>query len=143
MIQHQIFKTNEKGITLVEVLVSITLFFIVMGAVVGFYSLSAKTTTSSQEKTIAVRIAQQAYERTLYGVVQFDKIGTFNYVNCTKEETECKNTYTAVVNNRLFYIEYEVLEKNDVNIYPIIVSVNDDKQKKITSISGFIEMDKE
>nr|WP_062198943.1 hypothetical protein [Massilibacterium senegalense] len=126
-----------------EVLVSITLFFIVMGAVVGFYALSAKTTTSSQEKTVAVRLAQQAYERTLYGVVQFDNIGTFTYDNCTKEETECKNTYTTVVNNRLFYIEYEVLEKNDVNIYPIIVNVNDDKQKKITSISGFIEIDKE
>lgn len=137
--------SDESGLTLVEVLVSITLFFIVMGAVVGFYTLSMKATTTSNEKTVAVRIAQQAYERTKFDVIRFEGIGTYNYDKCIEssvKNVECKNIYQAFVNGRTFFIEYEILEAEEkVGLSPIIVKVEDAENKKITSISGFIDIE--
>ena len=141
--------SNERGFSLVEILCSIVILGLVATVFFQFFLFSQKTTTSSQEKLVAINIAQGVLERMNHrGYLEITEpedpesiAYPKTYSTSTCNVTECPK-YTFRINNVDYKIVIEVGEKPDskLRIRSVVVKVLDADNKPQSSVKGFVEI---
>ena len=155
------FSKNDKGMTLLEVLLSITILSIIMLGMLSFFTQAYSYTKNNEDKTIAVNVAKNIL---VYIEKQsFSKINetysienladnTFKLVtndNCTDLHTSgenvfddsCTNMFNATFNNVTYDIKVEFSKHSNVTfrdyLIPVKVTVSWDSNNT-TTIEGFV-----
>ncbi len=104
--------SNEKGFTLIEIIVSAAILALLGIVVTGILSQSMKSNMHGSEVTIAVSIAQEKVEELRS--LQYDEL----YI-----QTPLTTEEEIYINNKLFKRKVNVIVENN-NLIKIIVSVS-------------------
>jgi prepilin-type N-terminal cleavage/methylation domain-containing protein len=147
---------NDHGFTLIEVLASILILTILATVFFQMFIFSQKTTTSNQDKLVALNVAQGVLERIKHGSyseitnispetqVAYPK--TYNLSDCASydepEKSACEKRYKIKVNDIDYSIAIIVGEKVEtgLSVYPVEVKVNGDDGKLKSKVKGFVEI---
>lgn len=137
-----IFMRNEQGFTLVEVVLSVAILFIVALAMMQFFVFSQKTTVANQDKLVATNIAQTVFERVKGGAYIFDNTFPKEYSkdSCSPGDTACLNGYIVHINNKDYFIVIRVDEEYDMRLHFVDVWVRDEKDNDLGHVRGLIEI---
>lgn len=146
---------NNRGFTLIEILASITILGLLLTAFFQFFIFSQKTTTSNQEKLVALDIAQSVFEqikKNAYPEVtsvdidaddDYPKVYNFETVCSIGDEdtvNQCAKRYTISSNNKTFHIKIIVDKKLDVGILSVEVQVCNANGNIKSKVKGFVEI---
>lgn len=154
---------NEKGLSLLEVLISISILFIILTAVAGIFIQAQKSTTINANKTIATFLAQGTIEK-----IKADPSGkgdttlppdmeeslknkslsspnVFSNTSCEQISNDeiCKAIYEPTVNGHDYKVEIHTfepkLEEKNLQLIPFALYVfyNDNRSK--IALEGYIQ----
>jgi prepilin-type N-terminal cleavage/methylation domain-containing protein len=152
-------KINNKGFTLVEVLVSVVILSIILLTFTNFFIMSNKSAVSSNEKLVAVHLAKATLERIK--IKPYDYIKDPNTTGVDYEarpikysQNNCPNTspcldpFSVEVNQKTYNISVTASQKatsNDKNLKLINIVVNvelaSSSPKISTKIEGYVKYD--
>lgn len=130
---HTVFK-NERGISLLEVVVSLLLISIILISFFGLFIQSKKTGKTSEEIVDATYVAQETMEyvyskvsdpniNALPELVNNSDFSTLYTGNCNTTYTSC--TFTNITNSNITIIA-EQDSRLDTNLITVITQVNRD-----------------
>jgi prepilin-type N-terminal cleavage/methylation domain-containing protein len=152
-----IIMRNNRGFTLVEVLASIIILGILATVFFQMFIFSQKTTTSNQEKLVAVNVAQGMLERIKHDVKldepyrmypEITSTGTYTISNCGvysgTDKTDCEKRYKTMVNDINYTIEIQIKVADEaesgMGLYWAIVRVLNNEGKPQSTAKGFVEL---
>jgi prepilin-type N-terminal cleavage/methylation domain-containing protein len=140
---------DNRGTTLIEVLVSIIILGMILTGFFQFFIFSQQTTTNNQEKLVAINIAQSVLEQikgNAYPEITENsdtKIYDSTSV-CTGSnqsvKNECLNRYMKTENNKDYSIEIEVDPKLSNGLHIVKVNVYGQGRFLESSVKGMIEL---
>ena len=133
---------NDKGFTLIEILLAVTILFVVLLAFTQFFITSQKGTIESQEKLEATNIAQLVFEKIKDREGSYSEItGPGNY-GCNGPSSDCTlEKYVFHVNEHEFRVQVQVSELVDSteDLYWVEVIVTYSGVEK-SSVKGLIKL---
>ncbi|MBM4761887.1 type II secretion system protein [Bacillus sp. B15-48] len=136
---------NDRGFTLVEILVSFLILFLIGTVFFQFFTISQKTTMGNQDKLVAVNLAKFFLEQVKAGeIAEIDDVGIYGSNNC-QTEAGCSDDYIKTVNNKRYSIKVEVNEtgetdEGEIRLYVVKIEVYHNDQKPITTLEGLVEL---
>lgn len=151
-------KINNKGFTLVEVLVSIVLLSIILLTFSNLFVFSNKTSVSNNEKLVAVHLAKATLERIKLDPYSYIKKPgtagidyetnpmTFSKTNCPNT-SPCQDPFSITINDKTYDISVTASQKgvstgNEKNIKFINLAVNvelvNSNPKVSTTVEGYV-----
>lgn len=141
---------NEKGFTLVEILVSLTLLTTIVLTASYFFTQSNTISSYNNQKLVAVNLARSTLERIQLEPTSYITNGIagspYSYQSClTSGESSCQN-YRVFINNHEYTIDVALSQDNnekDLKLVDIQVDVSltsSDKSIKST-VEGYIAND--
>ena len=148
---------NNKGFTLVEILVSITLLMMVGATFFQFFVFSQKSTTDNKEKLVAINLAQSVLEQMENSkdaypeITEADVHAASSYPKkydlatvCASGDTTCTERYEKKVNGVTYQIVIEVGKELDESrglpIHPVAVKIYCPQGNEASSVKGLIEL---
>lgn len=145
-------RTNE-GFTLIEILASIVILGILLTGFFQFFIFSQKTTTSNQDKLVALNIAQKVFEQVknnaypevtvIDTTVPVEYPVTHDFVNvCSSGDADklsgCKEIITS--NNKTYDVKIVVSEKKeDLLLLFVKVQVFDASGYMKSNVKGYVK----
>ncbi len=146
MRKYLLVKHNQGGFTLIEAIVGLLIFSMIIAAVLGSYSVLAKSIKSARERTVLA--TQASYYLELIRNMPYDNIGTLNG-NPTGTLADSSNPIVNTTEGVVYNIYYEVTYMDDSADGTILAGTdpapNDYKQVKLsiknmvtTSVTKFI-----
>lgn len=111
---------NEKGYTLLEILLSLSILSIVILVFFGFFIQSAKFSVHSQNKMSAGQLSQEILEKVKsnFSAVQDDIDGTKKLTNTGWNElysTSKNGVYSINIGNQTYYPQVKIIPAKDQN----------------------------
>ncbi|MDQ0481421.1 prepilin-type N-terminal cleavage/methylation domain-containing protein [Guptibacillus hwajinpoensis] len=142
--------TNEKGFTLVEILVSLTLLTTLVLSASYFFSQSNTISSYNNQKLVAVNLARSTLERIQLEPSSYITNGIagspYSYQSCqTSGGSACQN-YRVLINNHQYTVNVVITQDNNekdlklVDIQVDVSLVTSDKSIKST-VEGYIAND--
>lgn len=142
--------TNEKGFTLVEILVSLTLLTTLVLSASYFFIQSNTISSYNNQKLVAVNLARSTLERIQLEPSSYITNGIagspYSYQSCqTSGRASCQN-YRVLINNHEYIVDVALSQDNnekDLKLVDIQVDVtlsSSDKSIKST-VEGYIAHD--
>lgn len=123
---------NERGFTLVEVLISIIILGVILSSFFQFFIFSQKTTISNQDKLVAINIAQKVLEQIK------EEVGKNENIDLQAYDGE---EYQENANNKRYSIKINITPENSENgLYMISVLVSGDNNRIESSVKGLVEL---
>lgn len=131
---------NKRGFTLTEVVVAVTILFIIGTVFIQFFITSQKGTVQSQEKLEALNIAQVVLERVKHGE-EYNEINGVGTFKCTTSVEDCNEKYIFQneTSDNVYEIEIEVKE-HDLDLYLVMVNVKSADGEGKSSVKGLVEL---
>lgn len=160
------FLRNNRGFTLIEVLLSLTILGIVLTGTMSFFSQAYSYTNMNKDKTVGINVARNV----LYYIEQLDYKKTNDFLeangqiteytndsNITKSRMEasidcssplienkdaCNSFFNATINNETFQINVTIFEHENISLreYLIPTKVNVKWGKdKTAAVEGVIK----
>ena len=148
---------NNKGFTLVEILVSVTILMMVGTMFFQFFVFSQKVTTDNKEKLVAINLAQSVLEQiknskdaypeiteaNVHASISYPKKYDLETV-CISGDTTCTQRYKKTVNGVTYQIVIEVGEELDgsegIPLHPVEVKIYCSQGNKASSVKGLIKL---
>jgi type II secretory pathway pseudopilin PulG len=118
---------SEKGLTLIEILASITILFIVIMSLLSFFVQSSRTNTTSKKIADATYVAEGCMEEISNSVTASGSIDTLN-LNGYKKIVGTTSNYEKYPNTTGHYIFIEIVPK-DNPLVTVRVKVYKDSSK--------------
>lgn len=152
--------SSSKGLTLIEVLVSLTILSIILLGIMNFFSQAYSYTNLNQKKTAGINVARNALSYMEQSAGEDSFISIQNLINNNPDTTGhllvCNNQYKILWNNatdaacspiRINNVDYEVVVTPTINeeysnfLIPIEVTVtwNVRNNPYSTSVEGAIK----
>lgn len=138
---------NERGFTLVEILVSIVILSVIVPIFFQFFVVSQKVTTNNEDKLVAITVAEDVLDRikhNLYPELVGKGRGIYTGDDCTgTNKDECLKRYNIERNHNHYVIQIEIVEdgpENVVGLKLVEVKVFDDNGYFKSSVKGFVEL---
>lgn len=152
-------KLNNKGFTLVEVLVSIVILSIILLTFSNLFVFSNKTSVSNNEKLVAVHLAKATLERIKldpYSYIKHPSTAGINYetnaVTFSKDNcpitSPCQDLFSITINDKKYDVTVKasqkpVAESSEKNIKFINIAVNvelvNSNPKVSTKVEGYVK----
>gem|GEM_PF-5580433 len=152
---------SEKGMTLIELLIALTLLSILSLSVLSFFTQGQLYTSKNHLKLSALNLARMGAERLTVepfeDIVKSTKNTTFTYATCvtyfrnngltqSQAETQCAKQYRFLINSKQYDMQVFVAEQNkdkvygnatnqDINLYRFVVKVYFDN-KELAKVGG-------
>jgi prepilin-type N-terminal cleavage/methylation domain-containing protein len=137
---------SEKGFSLIEVLVSLSILSVTVIAISNFFVQSNEISAGNNRKLVATNLARMTLDRvqqnyTNYGIKIPTAEDTFNTSNCHDLAYDaCQNLYSTKINNTEYEITLHIRESKEkevrMNLLPISVTVS--YLDKNTSVEGYL-----
>lgn len=141
--------SSEKGFSLIEVLVSLSILSISVITISNFFIQANEISAGNNRKLVAANLARMTLDRVQqnpesYGIKVPDEEGVFNTSNCHNLATiECKKLYSTKINETEYEMSLYIKEGSDkedkMNLIPITVTIS--YQDKETSVEGYLAYD--
>lgn len=141
--------SSEKGFSLIEVLVSLSILSISVITISNFFIQANEISAGNNRKLVAANLARMALDRVQqnpesYGIKVPNEEGVFNTSNCHDlASDECKKLYSTKINETKYEISLYINENSDkekeMNLLPITVTIS--YQDKETSVEGYVAYD--
>ncbi|MFC7373013.1 prepilin-type N-terminal cleavage/methylation domain-containing protein [Fictibacillus iocasae] len=135
---------SEKGFSLLEVLLSLTILSIAFLAVSGFFQQSQQVSTDNNNKLVAVNLARMTLDRlqqspTSYGVQPPFK-NNYNRTTCGSDTT-CQGAFAEKINSKDYEITISAAAADTtLKLLPVTVTVK--QEDIVTSVEGFVRYEK-
>jgi prepilin-type N-terminal cleavage/methylation domain-containing protein len=137
---------SEKGFSLIEVLVSLSILSVSVIAISNFFLQSGEISAGNNRKLVATNLARMTLDRVQqnyasYGIKVPTGEDTFSLSLCHDlPSDECENLYSTIINNTKYEITLSIKESTekevDMNLLPVTVTISYlDKQ---TSVEGYV-----
>lgn len=136
---------NNHGFTLVEILASITILFLLGTVFFQTFIFSQKATSDNQDKLVAINLAQSVLEEVKVKSVyeEIGSPGTYGSPVCIEDasnESGCNSKYQKWMNGKDYYIEIVVSEEHEKGLYPVEVKVYCNGGNLKSSVKGLVEL---
>lgn len=136
---------NDRGFTLVEILVSITILFIVGTVFFQVFIFSQRATVESEKKLVAIRQAELILEEVKEGKYSdyISAPGTFDKSVCISaaNPADCESKFTKKVQNKSFQVKIIVAPENSVGLHPVEVEIYCGQTDELKgSVKGLMEL---
>lgn len=134
---------NNRGFTLIEVLASIVILSIIITGLFQYFIFSQKTTTSSQEKLVAINIAQSVMEQIKEDANSSEKpeIAPYWEVTHPSPGVSYPKTYSPIkVEGENYTVTVSVGVKLENGLQMVSVAVQDDFSKIKSSVKGLVKL---
>lgn len=133
---------TERGFTLVEVLLSIVILFIIGIVVFEFFVFSQKTTVNNHNKLVAVNIAQAVLERVKSSAYTIEDTFPKQYSkdSCSPTDAACLDNYIVHINNEDYFIVIEVGNEYEMGLHFVDVYVKEKSDKVLGHVRGLVEI---
>lgn len=151
------FMNNQKGVTLLEVLLSITILSIVILSFLSFFNLAYDYTKRNEDKTVGINVARNV----LYYIEQLDYQSVSNeYPDLTKEDKSpeikltkescnnpifdnqdvCNDFFSTAINDK-FHTTVTIMKPNDPQLqgYLFSVKVTSTWSNQTATVEGVIK----
>jgi len=145
---------NNKGFTLVEVLVSVVLLSIIILTFSNLFIFSNKTAVSNNEKLVAVHLAKATLERIKldpFSYIKDPRVGSTNYqtnpITFTKDAcptaVPCQNLFSITINDRTYNTSVTATQKSGEKTLKLVnlvveVQLANSTPKVSTKIEGYV-----
>lgn len=145
---------NESGLTLIEVLLSITILGIVLTSFLSFFNQAYSYTKMNEDKTVGINVARNVlyyFEQQDFTSIEKLYLSGDNPppVNLKKENCSdsvfdldvCKGFFSTEINNTEFETEVTLQRHPKLAEYliPVTVTVRWDEDKKSATVEGVIK----
>ncbi|MFE8703435.1 prepilin-type N-terminal cleavage/methylation domain-containing protein [Cytobacillus sp. FJAT-54145] len=158
------FLKNEKGLTLIEVLVSITLLSIITITFLSFFNQAYSYTKKNEDKTVGINVArnvlyymeqqefQPFYDQYVKDLLTTSDIAELTIDSCSDvtaeptpepifDESVCRGYLSSTINNRNFNTKIFLQKHEDPSLQnyliPVEIVVTWDNQE--ATVRGFIK----
>ncbi|MDR7073145.1 type IV pilus modification PilV family protein [Fictibacillus barbaricus] len=136
---------SEKGFSLIEVLISLSILSVSVIAISYFFTQANEVSAGNNNKLVATNLARMTLARvqhdyTSFGITKAEK--TYTKLNCST--TGCASLYTATINNNNYDIEIKVLpqstEEAEIKLFPVTIKVNYKTKQGVkgTIVEGYV-----
>jgi len=150
---------SENGLTLIEVLLSITILAIILTSFLSFFNQAYSYTKKNEDKTIGINVArnvlyymeQQDYETFSNYISKNSDVSTMTYNSCTdsslnfsvEEAKVCQGFFSTTINNTPFGTTVTLQEHDSLSDYLIPVKVtvtwNENRNQQTATVEGVIK----
>ncbi|HSH24697.1 MAG TPA: hypothetical protein VLA13_04080 [Massilibacterium sp.] len=152
---------NALGLSLIEVLISISILFLILTAIAGLFIQAQKGTTINFNQTIATFLAQGTIEQIkadptgkgksnlppdiMMDLQNNNVLGTYTRESCEKiiKNQTCETIYEPIVNNQKYKIEIKTQpaspDESHMNLIPFTLSVYYNQDREKVSLEGYIQ----
>lgn len=137
---------NNRGFTLVEVLISIIILGVIITGFFQFFLFSQKTTTCNQEKLVAINIAQTVLEQikedahTDGDPVQKSPYWLISHPAAAVDYPANYGPYPKSVDGQQYTVKVAVGEKLDNGLQMVTVFVLWDDDKFKSTVKGLVDL---
>jgi prepilin-type N-terminal cleavage/methylation domain-containing protein len=137
---------SEKGFSLIEVLLSLTILSVSVIGISQFYNQANQISSGNNNKLVATNLARMTLERVQHDYSSFDitsTVGTYNKTVC--QTTECQNLYEVTINNIPYNVEIGVQRQSAnevlVKLFPVKVTIKYEVNNKVrtTAVEGYVK----
>jgi prepilin-type N-terminal cleavage/methylation domain-containing protein len=137
---------SEKGFSLIEVLISLTILSVSVIGISNFYNQANQISAGNNNKLVATNLARMTLERIQHDYSPFEITpapGTYNTSTC--KTPSCQNLYETTINNIVYDIEIEVKEQSGdesaIKLFPIKVTIHHEmnEKQKSTAVEGYVK----
>ncbi|WNB92727.1 type II secretion system protein [Bacillus sp. NEB1478] len=137
---------SEKGFSLIEVLVSLSILSISVIAISYFFTQANEVSAGNNSKLVATNLARMTLVRvqhdyTSFGITKTAKV--YNQSNCNP--TGCQPLYESTINNKKYDIDITVrsqtTEEAEIKLFPVTIKVNYKTMRnnlKSTIVEGYV-----
>jgi prepilin-type N-terminal cleavage/methylation domain-containing protein len=137
---------SEKGFSLIEVLISLTILSVSVIGISQFFSQANQISAGNNSKLVAINLARMTLERIQLDYESFKITSdpkTYDKLVCISEG--CLGLYEMMINNKPYEIKIEVKdqvgEEAFLNLFPIKVIVQYEMNERIktTAVEGYVK----
>lgn len=126
---------NEKGFTLVEVLVSIVVVSTLAGAMMSIFSQSLRITSSDLDRTVANQIAQNTLHTIERRAKETDTL--FSLDTLKKDVNGTCDLCSATINGRDYSIDIDSVQTSS-NVMDVTIIVDSDTLLQPITLKGVV-----
>ncbi|MBY6037051.1 prepilin-type N-terminal cleavage/methylation domain-containing protein [Fictibacillus nanhaiensis] len=137
---------SEKGFSLIEVLVSLTILSVSVIGISQFFMQANQISAGNNSKLVATNLARMTLERVQHDYASFEVSPAPKVYSKTDCKTaSCQNLYENMVNNTVYAIKIEVKnqsgEESSIKLFPVKVTIQYTNNQKIksTAVEGYIK----
>lgn len=140
------YTRDEKGFTLVEVLVSIVIISLILLGVVNLFAFTNKTAKSNNTKLVSTHLAKATIERI---EMQPESFFPLDQVNSTEKEYRisdcqseaCKKLYEFKVNDLVYDVMIKVRqddEEEKLGLINVVVEIGQGQSNLKSIVEGYL-----
>jgi prepilin-type N-terminal cleavage/methylation domain-containing protein len=141
--------SSDKGFSLIEVLVSLSILSISVIFISNFFIQANEISAGNNRKLVAANLARMTLDRVQqnpesYGIKVPKEKDVFSTSNCHDlPSDECKKLYSTKINETKYEISLYINEDSDkeeeMNLLPVTVTIS--YLNKETSVEGYVTYD--
>jgi prepilin-type N-terminal cleavage/methylation domain-containing protein len=137
---------SEKGFSLIEVLISLTILSVSVIGISQFFNQANQISAGNNNKLVATNLARMTLERLQndfgsYEVSSSPK--TYDKSQCTT--SNCRDLYETLINNTMYETKITVNpqegEEASIKLFPVKVTIQYTSNQKVqhTSVEGYVK----
>ncbi|MCZ0702411.1 prepilin-type N-terminal cleavage/methylation domain-containing protein [Natronobacillus azotifigens] len=129
---------SNKGFTLIETLISMTILSIIILSLMGFFYQSTSIEHNNHNQLVAINLAQSTLIRLqTEGYNNINTIGSYTLTPCEDESTNC----TPIINGDRYTTEIDIKASDaDVSLYvATILITRENSNNTLATLEGYIK----
>ncbi len=137
---------SEKGFSLIEVLISLTILSVSVIGISQFFSQANQISAGNNNKLVATNLARMTLERLQndYAAYEMKAIPkTYEKSQCTT--STCRDLYETMINNNVYetkiIVKSQKGEESSIKLFPVKVTIQYTSNQKVqsTSVEGYVK----
>ncbi|MDM5315092.1 prepilin-type N-terminal cleavage/methylation domain-containing protein [Fictibacillus sp. b24] len=137
---------SEKGFSLIEVLISLTILSVSVIGISQFFNQANQISAGNNNKLVATNLARMTLERLQNDYASYEikaSPNTYDKNQCTK--SSCRDLYETMINNNKYETKITVTsqqgEETSINLFPVKVTIyyKSNQKDQVTSVEGYVK----
>ncbi|WP_137791988.1 prepilin-type N-terminal cleavage/methylation domain-containing protein [Bacillus sp. E(2018)] len=137
---------SEKGFSLIEVLISLTILSVSVIGISQFFHHANKISAGNNTKLVATNLARMTLERVQidhdpYEIKLISGMSEKSFSKSTCTKTSCQDLYEMAINDKSYKIAVKVKQsapEKEIGLYTATVSI-DYGETKPTTVEGYLK----
>ncbi len=135
---------NNRGFTLVEILISIIILGVILTGFFQFFIFSQQTTTKNQDKLVAINVAQKALEQIKEDVRSSapvnDSFWEIAHPDNTIVYPKNYGPISESIDGQTYHITVTVDTQLDNGLHMVTVTVKGNDERVLSTVKGLVEL---
>lgn len=137
---------SEKGFSLIEVLISLTILSVSVIGISQFFNQANQISSGNNNKLVAANLARMTLERIQNDYASYEVTAspkTYEKSLCTS--SSCRDLYETMINNTVYETKITVKaqagEEASIKLFPVKVTIQYTSNQKVlsTAVEGYVK----